>query len=206
MNGVAVARIALAADTWLDFQPDWLSADEASLCLAAVRAEVTWAEREIVLYGKRIVQPRLVGWAGDIAYRYSGQTLEPRPFTDTVRGLTERVNEFAGTRFNHVLLNRYRDGRDNMGMHADNEPELGPDPVVATLSLGATRRLTLVPRRPRDGQRRSLELPSGSLLVMRGACQRRFRHGIPREPGVTEERVSLTFRFLSLHPAKRREV
>jgi len=190
-------RIALADDTWLDFEPAWLPAPEAARCLADVRAEVAWTEREIVLYGKRIMQPRLVGWAGDVAYRYSGQTLEPRPFTDTVRALTVRVNDFAGTHFNHVLLNRYRDGRDNMGMHADNEPELGPDPIVATLSLGATRRLTLVPRRPRDGERRALELPSGSLLVMRGACQRRFRHGIPREPRVTEERVSLTFRLVA---------
>jgi len=189
-----VARIALAEDTWLDFQLDWLSPSEAQRCLAVVRAEVTWAAREIVLYGKRIMQPRLVGWAGEVAYRYSGQTLEPRAFTDTVRALTDRVNAFAGTRFNHVLLNRYRDGRDNMGMHADDEPELGPDPVVATLSLGATRRMTLVPRRPRDGERRALELPAGSLLIMRGACQRRFRHGIPREPRVTDERVSLTFR------------
>jgi alkylated DNA repair dioxygenase AlkB len=192
----AVPRIALATDTWLDFEPAWLSTAEAERCLAAVRAEVTWAEREIVLYGKRIMQPRLVGWAGDVAYRYSGQTLEARPFTDTVRTLTARVNEFAGAHFNHVLLNRYRNGRDNMGMHADDEPELGPDPVVATLSLGATRRLTLAPRRPRDGERRSLDLPSGSLLVMCGACQRRFRHGIPRQERVTEERVSLTFRMV----------
>jgi alkylated DNA repair dioxygenase AlkB len=196
-----VPRIAHAADTWLDFEPGWLSADEAERCLAAVRAEVTWAERTIVLYGRRMMQPRLVGWAGEVPYRYSGQTLEPRPFTDTVRALADRVNECAGTRFNHVLLNRYRDGRDNMGMHADDEPELGPDPVVATLSLGATRRLTLVPRRPRDGERRAVELPSGSLLIMRGACQRRFRHGIPREPRVTDERVSLTFRVIM--PARR---
>ena len=185
-----MAAIALADDSWLDFEPAWLSADEGARCLDAVRGEVEWVAREIVIYGKRIMQPRLVGWAGDVPYRYSGQTLEPRPFTDTVRALTERVNAFAGTRFNHVLLNRYRDGRDNMGMHADDEPELGPDPIVATLSLGTTRRMTLVPRRPRDGERRSLELTSGSLLVMRGACQRRFRHGIPREPRVTDERVS----------------
>ena len=111
------------------------------------------------------MQPRLVGWAGEVAYRYSGQTLEPRPFTDTVRALTERVKDVSGARFNHVLLNRYRDGRDSMGMHADDEPELGPDPVVATLSLGAPRRRLLVPRRPRDGERRSLELPPGSLLA-----------------------------------------
>jgi len=191
-----VAAIALADDSWLDFEPACLSADEGARCLDAVRGEVEWVAREIVIYGKRIMQPRLVGWAGDVPYRYSGQTLEPRPFTDTVRALTERVNAFAGTRFNHVLLNRYRDGRDNMGMHADDEPELGPDPIVATLSLGTTRRMTLVPRRPRDGERRSLELTSGSLLVMRGACQRRFRHGIPREPRVTDERVSLTFRVI----------
>jgi alkylated DNA repair dioxygenase AlkB len=196
-----VARITLADDTWLDLEPAWLSADEAERCLAAVRAEVTWAEREIVLYGKRIMQPRLVGWAGDVAYRYSGQTLEPRVFTTTVRALTDRVNQFAAARFNHVLLNRYRSGRDHMGMHADDEPELGPDPVVATLSLGATRRLTLLPRRPSDGQRHAVELPSGSLLVMRGACQRRFRHGIPREPRVTDERVSLTFRLID-RPAR----
>jgi alkylated DNA repair dioxygenase AlkB len=191
-----VAAIALADDAWLDFEPAWLSADEAARCLAAVRAEVAWVAREIVIYGKRIMQPRLVGWAGEVPYRYSGQTLEPRPFTATIRALTERVNAFAGTRFNHVLCNRYRDGRDNMGLHADDEPELGPDPVVATLSLGATRRMTLVPRRPRDGERRALELPSGSLLVMRGACQRRFRHGIPREPRVTDERISVTFRAI----------
>ena len=191
-----MARIALAADTWLDFEANWISGDEAQRCLDAVRNEVEWVAREILIYGKRIMQPRLVGWAGDVPYRYSGQTLEPRPFTATVRALTERVNAFAGTRFNHVLLNRYRDGRDNMGMHSDDEPELGPDPIVATLSLGATRRMTLVPRRPRDGERRSVELTSGSLLVMRGACQRRFRHGIPREPRVTEERVSLTFRLI----------
>jgi alkylated DNA repair dioxygenase AlkB len=196
-----VPRIALAADSWLDFEPAWLSAAEAHRRLAAVRAEVTWAEREIVLYGKRILQPRLVGWAGDVPYRYSGQTLEPRPFTATVRALADRVNDFAGARFNHVLLNRYRNGRDNMGMHADAEPELGPDPIVATLSLGATRRMTLVPRHPRDGERRSVELTSGSLLVMRGACQRRFRHGIPREAHVADERVSLTFRLIVRAPA-----
>ena len=99
-------RITLAPDTWLDFEPAWLAADEADRCLAALRAEVTWVEREIVIYGKRIMQPRLVGWAGEVAYRYSGQTLEPRPSTDTVRALTARVNDCAGARFNHVLLNR----------------------------------------------------------------------------------------------------
>ena len=187
-------RITLAPDAWLDLEPSWLSPAEAADCHRAVRAEQSFAEREIVLFGKRIVQPRLVSWAGERPYRYSGQTLEPRPFTPAVGTLLRRANAFAGVAFNHVLLNLYRDGRDSMGLHADDETELGPDPVVATLSLGAQRRFVLVPRRPSDGARHSVDLGSGSLLVMRGACQRRFRHGIPRDPRCTEERLSLTFR------------
>ena len=152
--------------------------------------------------GGRVRMPRISHTPAVPRIALAAVTVEPRPFTDTARKLTARVNEFAAAHFNHVLLNRYRDGRDNMGVHADNEPELGPDPIVATLSLGATRRLTLLPRRPSDGERRSLELSAGSLLIMRGACQRRFRHGIPREPRVTDERVSLTFRLV-VRPAPR---
>jgi alkylated DNA repair dioxygenase AlkB len=188
-------RVEIASDAWLELEPAWLGAGEAERCLAAVIAEVAWERRAIVLFGRRVWQPRLVAWAGDRPYRYSGQTLDPRPPTPTVRALLARVNAHTGAAFNHVLLNRYRDGRDSMGLHADDEPELaGPDPVVATLSLGATRRFLVVPRRPSDGERRSLDLGSGSLLVMGGACQRRFRHGLPRAPEVTGERVSLTFR------------
>ena len=190
-------RITLARGAWLDHDPAWLSEDDADAALTALRGELEWEQREIVLFGRRILQPRLIAWAGEVGYRYSGQTLEPRAFTPAARRLLERVRADAGAPFNHVLVNRYRTGEDSMGLHADDEPELGPDPVVATLSLGATRRLTLVPRRPRDGERRSVELPAGSLLVMGGACQRRFRHGIPREPRVTDERVSLTFRLIA---------
>jgi alkylated DNA repair dioxygenase AlkB len=189
-------RITLAPDAWLELEPAWLPAGEAARVLDAVLAAHAWVEREIVLYGRRILQPRLVAWEGDRPYRYSGQTLEPRPLTPPVRALMDSVNGFAGTTFNHVLLNRYRHGRDSMGLHADDEPELGPDPVVATLSLGVTRRLRLVPRRPRDGEPHAVDLGNGSLLIMRGACQRRFRHGIPRQPTVAGERVSLTFRTI----------
>jgi alkylated DNA repair dioxygenase AlkB len=105
-------------------------------------------------------------------------------------------------RFNHVLVNRYRDGNDSMGYHADAEPELGPDPVVATLSLGQTRRFQLRAERRGPGERAlTLPLTSGSLLIMGGTCQRHYRHAIAKEPG-TElgERVSLTFRCLLRAP------
>jgi alkylated DNA repair dioxygenase AlkB len=192
-------RIDLSPDSWLDLEPTFLAPAEAEMVLERVRGELLWEQREIVLFGRRIPQPRLIAWGGTPPYRYSGQTLEPRPLTATVAGLLARVSDVAAVPFNHVLANRYRDGHDSMGMHADDERELGPAPVVATLSLGAARRLVIAPRRPKvaAGQRRSLTLESGSLLVMGGACQAEFRHGLPRDPAVQGERISLTFRVVA---------
>jgi alkylated DNA repair dioxygenase AlkB len=143
-----------------------------------------------------VLQPRLIAWAGALGYRYSGQTLEPHVPTPSVAALMTRVVEQTKVPFNHVLLNRYRDGADSIGLHADDEPELGRDPVVATLSLGATRRFVVKPRRARLGPSRSLEVVHGSLLVMGGTCQRHYVHGVPRASGAVGERISLTFRLL----------
>jgi len=188
--------IPLRHDAWLLHEPAWLAPAQAAAALAAVRAEVTWEQREIVLFGKRVLQPRLVGWGGDLPYRYSGQTLPPRPPTKVVAELLAGAAIVAGAPFNHVLANRYRDGQDSMGLHADAEPELGPDPVVATLSLGAARRFVIKPRRRTDGPPRALVLTAGSLLVMGGTCQRHYVHGIPRQADAAGERISLTFRRL----------
>src|SRR5262252_2414845 len=155
-------RITLSRGAWLEHDPAWVARPEADAALVALRDELDWEQREIVIFGRRVLQPRLIAWAGELGYRYSGQTLEPREYTPAARRLLERVRARVGAPFNHVLANRYRSGDDSMGFHADDEPELGPDPVVATVSLGATRRLTLVPRRPRDGERRAVELLSGS--------------------------------------------
>jgi alkylated DNA repair dioxygenase AlkB len=193
-------RIPLADGAWLDFDATWLAPSEADDALAALRDELTWEQREIVLFGRRVLQPRLIAWAGDLGYRYSGQTLEPRAFTPTATGLLARVRAQTGGQFNHVLLNRYRSGDDSMGLHADDEPELGPDPLVAIVSLGAPRRLVVKPRRRRDHGRHDLELGHGVLLVMGGTCQRHYVHGVPRQPGIERERISLTFRRLLREP------
>src|SRR5881296_2150790 len=189
-------RIPLASGAWLDHDPGWLSPAEADQALGALRDELAWEQREIVLFGRRILQPRLIAWAGGVGYRYSGQTLEPRPFTPAAGRLLARVHERAGVPFNHVLANRYRSGDDSMGLHADDEPELGEDPVVAIVSLGASRRLVIRPRRKGAGQRHDLDLGHGALLVMGGACQRHYVHGVPRQAGIQGERISLTFRKL----------
>jgi alkylated DNA repair dioxygenase AlkB len=186
--------------TWLDHEPSWLLRPEADAALAALRGELRFEQRAIVLFGRSVLQPRLVAWAGALGYRYSGQTLEPRPFTPALSRLLEGVRERAGVPFNHVLANLYRDGVDSMGFHADDEAELGEDPVVATLSLGATRRFVVKPRGRSRAPALDLELEHGSLVVMGGACQRHYVHGIPRQGRAADERISLTFRWLRREP------
>lgn len=184
---------------WVEHDATFVVPAQADALLAQLLAELAWEQREIVLFGRRILQPRLIAWAGELGYRYSGQTLEPRAWTSALASLRAAIERRVGVAFNHALVNRYRDGRDSMGLHADAEPELGDDPIVATVSLGATRRFVLVPRAS-SGERRSFLLVHGSLLVMGGTCQREFRHGIPRDAQVAHERVSLTFRRLLRAP------
>lgn len=186
-------RRNLPSGGYVELLPAWLDADAAKALHQGLLDELAWESREVVLFGRRILQPRLVAWGGDVPYRYSGQTLEPRAMTASVAGVVERVNAHTGARFNHVLVNRYRNGMDSMGMHSDDEPELGPDPVVASVSVGATRRFVLVPKRGK-GEKITLPLGGGSLLVMGAGCQASYRHGIPKDPAVHGERISLTLR------------
>jgi alkylated DNA repair dioxygenase AlkB len=199
-------RIDLGFGAWVDFGEAWLAADIAESWQRDLERELGWEQRHIVLFGNRILQPRLIAWAGELPYRYSGQTLEPRALPPALdarfAALSAHVARAAGSAFNHVLINRYRDGNDSMGFHADDEPELGADPVVASLSFGAARRFLLRPLQKSASRESSLELAlgAGSLLVMGGTCQRHYRHALPRQKSVKGERISLTFRRLLCAP------
>ncbi|QFU77708.1 alpha-ketoglutarate-dependent dioxygenase AlkB [Halioglobus maricola] len=161
-------------------------------------AQTPWRQESITVYGKTHLQPRLLAWYGEPAavYRYSGKTHQPLPWTDQLDGLRRRMEALAGTPFNSVLLNYYRDGRDSMGLHADDEPELGPEPVIASLSLGEERALYF--RHKRDKQARGLDvsLPHGSVLLMSGATQRYWKHGIRKLRRDCGPRLNLTFRLV----------
>jgi alkylated DNA repair dioxygenase AlkB len=190
-------RWDLARQSVVTLDPAWLSPAEADAALRALLDEVPWEEHSITIFGKTVAEPRLSTWMGDpdAVYAYSGRTRRPAPWTPAAGALRERVGEAAGQRFNAALLNRYRDGRDAMGFHSDDEPELGPEPCIASLSLGATRTFVLRPR-AKKGTTAPLRiaLTHGSLLVMRGGTQRHWVHGVPREARVEGTRVNLTFR------------
>ena len=154
--------------------------------------ETAWRAETVTVFGRQHLQPRLTAWHGDKAYRYSGLTLTPQPWTPLLAEVRAAVERATGAAFNSVLLNYYRNERDSMGMHADNEPELGPEPVIASLSLGAERIFTL--RRRGGGQTLRLPLAPGSLLVMAGTLQAHWLHGIARSARPIGPRLNLTFR------------
>ena len=162
--------------------------------MARLIAETDWRAEKIKLWGKEILQPRLTAWHGDKRYSYSGLTLEPAPWTPLLAEIRDAISAACGHAFNSVLLNLYRHGGDSMGMHSDDEPELGLNPVIASLSLGATR--TLVFKHKRDKETFKLDLHHGSLLVMAGATQHHWQHGINKAPSITQPRLNLTFRFI----------
>jgi alkylated DNA repair dioxygenase AlkB len=180
----------------VNWYPAWLAADAAASILARVVAEVDWKQDVIRTPGGLKPLPRLTAWQGepDAVYIYSGIRNIPAQWTPAVLELKAAVEATCEARFNSVLLNRYRSGEDSMGWHADREPELGPEPVIASVSLGATRRFDL--RHNDTGTTRAFELTSGSLLVMRGNTQAQWRHRVPKVREVARERVNLTFRFV----------
>jgi alkylated DNA repair dioxygenase AlkB len=158
-------------------------------------AEVPWRVHEVVVRGRKLPQPRLTAWYGDAGadYAYSGLCLSPSAWTPLLLDIRARVARAAGATFNSVLLNYYRDHRDSIGLHSDNEPELGRQPVIASLSLGEERTFVLQHKTSATAPV-ALKLASGSLLLMRGDTQHYWKHGIRKESRPCAARVNLTFR------------
>jgi alkylated DNA repair dioxygenase AlkB len=174
---------------------DWVLGERSHVeVLNRLVDTLDWEQRHLVMFGKEVAEPRLSAWYGDESYTYSGVTLAPKPFTPELDELRILCQDLSESRFNSVLVNFYRTGDDSMGWHADDESELGPSPVIASLSLGATRRFKFRHRRTRAIV--DHDLTGGSLLVMSGACQSAWMHSIPKQKRVTEARINLTFRWI----------
>jgi alkylated DNA repair dioxygenase AlkB len=161
-----------------------------------------WRSQQIMMFGKLIDEPRLSSWHGDpgAEYRYSGISLQPQAWTTELSAIKQICEELSGARFNSVLANLYRNGRDSMGWHSDDEPELGPEPVIASVSLGAIRRFDLRHRITKETVQ--VQLGPGDLLVMSRASQRCWMHQIAKTTKVTEPRINLTYREIIAGPSQ----
>lgn len=201
MSQPSLAQKDLGQGAWYALDRAWMAPEPAAALHARLASALTWETRPVRgPDGQETTQPRLVGWAGELPYAYSGQTLPPRAPVPALAALWVQVEAAAGARFNHAVVNRYRDGRDHMGLHTDREPQLGEQPLIAALSLGVTRTFRLEWKYKRK-RKRTLKLPHGSLLLMGGTLQRHWRHAVPRAPGETGERINVTFRWLHGPPA-----
>jgi alkylated DNA repair dioxygenase AlkB len=187
----------IAEDGELYYQPAFLDAQTASSLFRDLRKNLDWQEETITIAGRQIKVPRLVCWYGDehARYRYSGLMHEPKPWTKSLLWLKQRIEAICRSPFNSVLGNLYRDGSDSMGWHADKEKALGRNPVIASLSLGATRLFRL--RHPASGKVLELDLQDGSLLIMAGSLQHHWRHCLPKSRTARGARINLTFRRIA---------
>lgn len=161
-----------------------------------------WEAKDRVMWGKLVAQPRLNAWHSDVFYRYD-HALKVNPWTPLLLDLKARVEAVTGEQFNSVLLNYYRDQHDSVAMHSDDEPELGPKPPIASLSLGETRTFVMKHKHNKALKPVRIELPSGCLLLMRGDTQRNWMHAIEKENRPLGPRVNLTFRQIRTAAAQR---
>lgn len=182
-------------DAELLYQPDFLDLQEAEAFFSYLREEVPWQQDDIRIFGKTYAQPRLTALFGleGKPYTYSGITMHPHPFSERLNRLKAAVEKQAGVAFTSCLLNLYRDGNDSNGWHADNEKELGQNPVIASVSLGETRKFKMKHRRDKT-LKYDLELVAGSLLIMKGSTQHHWLHQVPKTKKAVGERINLTFR------------
>jgi alkylated DNA repair dioxygenase AlkB len=185
-------------DGSLKYYPQYLDGNEASLLYEILKEQIAWQQSEINIYGKRVKIPRLNAWYGDenCPYEYSGHYFHPKPWLPCLYDIKCRIEALTGASFNSVLVNYYRDGNDGVAWHSDDEPELGRNPVVASLSLGEQRSFHLKHRYNKTLAVRKLELSHGSLLLMGGELQHYWSHQLPKTTMACAGRINLTYRYV----------
>jgi alkylated DNA repair dioxygenase AlkB len=187
------------------FYHGFFSSAESDHYLSLLQDEIKWKQEPIKIYGKEMMQPRLTAWYGDVdkKYSYSGITMEPRQWTDSLLGIKKMIETVAAVKFTGALLNFYRDGKDSMGWHRDNEKELGVNPVIGSVSFGATRTFQFRNYKEKNPLI-SIELTHGSFLLMKGETQHHWEHRLPKTSKKIGCRINITFR-VTTYPASKKK-
>ena len=196
---------AVATETfWIqgcrvEYYRSFLSKSKSQVFFELLLEETPWIQSEVRIFGKTYPIPRMNAWYGEKSYRYSGTVMEACPFTESIQQLAERLETVTGDTYNAVLLNLYRDGRDTMGWHSDDEPELDASSSIASISLGGSRRFLLRSKGAKQEsgtEKLEFHLDDGDLLVMYSPTQEYTQHSIPRSQKWMDPRLNLTFRKL----------
>ncbi|CAN5174403.1 alpha-ketoglutarate-dependent dioxygenase AlkB [soil metagenome] len=184
-------------DLEIKYFPNFLSPPEADLYFTILIKALDWKQYKVKIFGKEIPQPRLSALyaESEVSYTYSGLTLTPNKFSEELLEIRRRLKNIYPIDFTHCLANLYRDGSDSMGLHSDDENELGKDPVIASISLGATRKFKLK-HKFEKGLKFDLDLEPGSLLLMAGGTQHYWKHELPKTAKPVGPRINLTYRKL----------
>jgi alkylated DNA repair dioxygenase AlkB len=184
-------------DAEIIYYPQFYDKEQADIIFAELAKDIPWQQDEISVYGKIHPQPRLTALFGNEGkpYSYSNITMQPHPWNSLLQKLKTEIENVSETVFTTVLLNQYRDGKDSNGWHADNEKELGTNPVIASLSFGAERTFQLKHNFDKD-LKKNIILQHGSLLLMKGTTQHFWKHQIPKTAKPISPRINLTFRVI----------
>jgi len=171
--------------------------EESNNLLEALLAKIAWRQDCITLFGRSVPQPRLTAWYGDLdkPYTYSGLTMQPNAWTKELLLIKDRIEPIAGVYYTSVLLNLYRTGLDSMGWHSDDEPELGKNPTISSVSFGGERVFKLKHKKNKTLSQ-SILLTHGSHLLMKGQTQHHWLHAIPKTQKPISPRINLTFRVI----------
>jgi len=178
------------------FDPNFFIPKYSDALLERLTSKILWKQESMNMFGKRVDFPRLTAWYGDKdkTYAYSGTTYHPTPWIKELLYIKEQIEPIAKTKFNSVLLNLYRDGKDSMSWHADDERELGRNPIIASVNFGDTRSFQL--KHNETKEKISIDLAHGSLLIMKGEMQHFWKHQVPKTKKEKTNRINLTFRLI----------
>jgi alkylated DNA repair dioxygenase AlkB len=177
------------------FYAGLFAATETTIFFTQLLEQIAWQQEPIKIFGKSILQPRLTAYYGTEAYKYSGITMQPLPWNTPLLEIKEKIEPLVNTEFNGVLLNLYRHGQDSMGWHSDDEKELAKDSVIASLSLGETRRF-IFRRKDNHKIKVELNLADGDFFTMAGNTQKYWQHQVPKMAKSSQPRINLTFRVI----------
>lgn len=190
-------KVIIDTDGLVILYGNFLTLKESDRLFKELYKSINWRQEEIKIFGKIRPIPRLTAWYADEgkSYTYSGIKHHAQPWNPTLKSIKSQVEDIAEVTFNSVLINLYRDGKDGMSWHSDDEPELGKNPIIASVSLGGTRRFS-GRHKIHKNLKFNIDLTGGSLLLMKGETQHFWQHQIPKTSQVVEPRINLTFRII----------